>query len=255
MPSEPPIPADLREGPPPLADEDLDRFLERPPELRATVLDIAQAADEEGPESLAVARAAQPAEASGVAIDPAEAVREAGVARWEVEDDDAAEWAMRKLANARHVIEQAGAQADQWRAPIDAWEEVATASARRTAEFMEGRLAAYMLRRREETDHAVKSIPLPSGALTSKGATTAKVQVDDDVKLAAALREHLTEAELAEVVAVTESTKVYVTPLRNLVKIVEHDDGTRSVMLTDAGVWLPGVSIEDPTIQPTVTPR
>lgn len=108
---------------------------------------------------------------------------------WRIDDDGAAEWAMRNLVERRHRIDELARRRDDWMEKIDHWFRQASREDQRSAEFFEGALADYM-RRRREADADTKSIPLPSGRLTSTG-TGGKPTVADNDTVVAWIRGHV----------------------------------------------------------------
>lgn len=135
--------------------------------------------------------------------------------RWFPEDDDAAEWAMRKLAAAvddeRAVVERA----DAYRERIAAWEETERARPARRRLFFKSLLERYGLVQREATDR--KTINLPSGTISTRGRADEQIVLTDPAALLEwantrgnGVRAALTETKLK---SVTELRKVLVTYL------------------------------------------
>lgn len=205
--------------------------------------------------------------------------------RWRVEDDGAAEWAMRHLA----VVEQDAAdvetQATAWVERIAEWQARATRPLQTRAAFFRAHLEDYALRRRE-ADPRAKSLTLPSGVVRTR-VRGGDVVVADETALIAWAHEHLGSHDDGLVVKVVESVRV--SELRKLVTVVEVPDSVTmscgcSITTTDpvalgAGVicpscgdtaqvvkWhdvravvmhgdvpVPGVAIADATVAATVT--
>ena len=210
-----PLPPELATDAPPLSDEDLALFIEHGP------------TDDEAfdhPEDYTE-----------------EAHRRALVQRWRVEDDDAAEWALRKMAVANEELRRLREQADAWADRIQAWFDQAARTHARTVEVMETKLADYGLRVREAGGPA--TISLPAGVIKTSERKPA-VEVEDDERLAGFLAERLVdcdkdddwfrawEAAFPEAAVGNEpdplvkvAHKVYVGPLRKLVRVGEAEDG------------------------------
>ena len=207
-----PLPPELATDEPPLADEDLALFIEHGP------------TDDEAfdhPEDYTE-----------------EAHRRARVQRWRVEDDDAAEWALRKMAVAGEELRRLREQADAWADRIQAWFDQAARTHARTVEVMEAKLADYGLRVREAGGPA--TITLPAGVIKTSSRSAA-VEVEDDATVARYLDEVLlpdaeqpawlaawhkaTEGMDEPLEVVKRTPKVYVGPLRKLVRVGEEDDG------------------------------
>lgn len=160
------------------------------------------------------------------------------VARFRIEDDNAAEWAMRKLALAQAEVAQLQAQAQEWADRIQHWFVQAARPHADTLVYMEERLADYGLRRRQAGGSA--TLNLPSGAIKTTSSSRAVEVADDeavaayvrevlhgtDADRAAAWREAIEAAELAvEGDLVRTSHKVYVGPLRELARATEVQTG------------------------------
>lgn len=157
----------------------------------------------------------------------------ARVARWRCESDDAAEWAMRKLALAEAELSRLREQANEWAERIELWFRNAAREHERTADFMAERLRDYGLRRREAGGGA--TLELPSGVIKTTLSKPA-VTVEDDAALYAAIAaldgdalvewsKAMQNAEVEQHELTKIEHKVYVQPLRKLVKIVEKPDG------------------------------
>lgn len=173
--------------------------------------------------------------------------------RWRIESDDAAEWALRKLAMARDEAARLREQADEWAARIEHWFVQAAREHVRTEAFMRERLEDYGLRRRDAGGAA--TLNLPSGTIKTTSSQPA-VEVVDDATLALVLETALGEppralsdedaasyrawreawdklvADSDEPVELVKRTpKVYVGPLRKLVRVAELPTGqTRWVL-------------------------
>lgn len=166
------------------------------------------------------------------------------VARWQIENDDQAEWAARKLAAAGLLIREKETLRNWWVSQIEDWFRSETMRAHRSYSFFEGRLQDYALR--ERVEHGRATIKLPTAEFGTS-ARQAKVDVADDETLAAYLDDRLLRPPVGAgdeglarwrawwdaVEAVKESdeslvrraAKVYVGPLRKLVRIEERSNG------------------------------
>lgn len=109
-------------------------------------------------------------------FDPAPPVLDADRERWRIEDDSAAEWALRKLASLRGKMEENRRIAEAERQRIDSWLEHANESLTRDAAYFEGVLGEYALRQRSDADR--KSISLPHGMVKTR-ASSRKYDVTD----------------------------------------------------------------------------
>jgi hypothetical protein len=101
------------------------------------------------------------------------------IARWEVTDTGAAEWAMRLVA--AYAAEGAAItdQANLYREQIDLWEGHELARIVRKVEFFRGHLERYALTWRAQTNRA--TLTLPSGEVkTTKSA--ARIQIVDEAE-------------------------------------------------------------------------
>lgn len=98
--------------------------------------------------------------------------------RWQIEDHGAAEWALRRLAEARANIAALEEQAAAWNRRIDEWTAKALAPLLNREQFFVANLEDYGLRVREASADEVKTLVLPSGKVktTSHGP---KVKVGD----------------------------------------------------------------------------
>lgn len=187
---------------------------------------------------------------------------------WRVEADDQAEWALRKLALANEELRRLAEQAQEWQARIGAWFQQAAHTHQRTAAYMEERLADYALRLREVGGPA--TLQLPSGTIKTTEQKP-KVEVADDALLARMLDEALAEptralseedaaaykawrdawaklvAEADQPVELVKRTpKVYVGPLRKLVRAEERPTGqTRWVLSLSCDHELATVTDDD----------
>lgn len=99
--------------------------------------------------------------------------------RWTIEDDGAAEWAMRKVAEAQYRINVDSANAAEWKRRIDAWLADRSLRDQRVVSYFTGVLREYALRVREQSKGKRKSVDLASGVVrTTK--TGGRVTVEGD---------------------------------------------------------------------------
>lgn len=165
---------------------------------------------------------------------------------WRIEDDDQAEWALRKMLEAEDQLRVLNDQLESWLAPIKAWHDRTTKRPNATLSFFTERLEDYAVRRQQAG--GPKTLPLPSGTLK---VTESKpcAEVADDDELAAQLTtmleslespawtEALAKAELAMDDLVRVAAKVYVGPLRKLVTVGEVPDGNVLRETYSCGHW------------------
>ena len=133
------------------------------------------------------------------------------VHRWSITQDNEAEWAMRKLAEAEAEIAAVEAQAVEWKAQVDDWLATVRRRPEGTARFMRERLEAYALRERAEADRA--TVPLPSGKVATRE-SKAKASICDPPDLLAWLADH-PKADIAA------PRKPLISEVRKIVEVVE----------------------------------
>ncbi len=111
-------------------------------------------------------------------------------APWQITDDGAAEWALRRLAEADAELHALSQRATDWSNRIRDWFEHRAKPLERRADFFRGRLHSYALDRREAGAGATLS--LPSGKVsTLPGRVRVEVSDPEAFKVwAAANREH-----------------------------------------------------------------
>lgn len=157
----------------------------------------------------------------------------ARVARWRIEADDQAEWALRKLAVANEELRRFTEQAQEWANRIHAWFLQASREHERTASFMRDRLEDYGLRRREAGGGA--TLTLPSGTIRTTASGEA-VEVENDEELYVLLEgldgdalvewsNAMANAEVEQHELTKRSVKIDVRSLRKLVRIEHVHDG------------------------------
>lgn len=141
-----------------------------------------------------------------------------GPRRWSIDNDNAAEWAMRQCARAQATIDGHIAQAQEWAAQIDAWLNDVTKAPVATRAFFEPQLEQYAIERRGADEKNNKTTKLPSGVVKTTSSSPS-VKVADEAKVVAWADDKLPKAT-AEKVAATKR-QVYVAPLRDECTIVD----------------------------------
>lgn len=96
--------------------------------------------------------------------------------RWQISDDGAAEWAMRRLAEADANLRTLSQQATDWSKRIQEWFEQRAKPLERRADFFRDHLHRYALARREAGAGA--TLVLPSGKVGTLPGRV-RVEVDD----------------------------------------------------------------------------
>lgn len=99
--------------------------------------------------------------------------------RWKIEDDGAAEWAMRKLAQYEADDSDATARAAEWQEQIDQWLDRQLRRNDARASFFRTALMNYALRERAASNDQRKTIDLPSGQVKTR-MSKGKLQVLND---------------------------------------------------------------------------
>lgn len=154
------------------------------------------------------------------------------LARWTIEDDGAAEWALRHLAAAQSSLTEVRDQADIWRSQIDRWEDDQAGRHQGRIAFFVGHLEDFARRRRAENPRA-KTLRLPSGEVRSTSHKEAPKIVDPEA-LAEWAREHAPD--------VVETTyRVPARALKDVAVIVEELEMCSAILACDHMV----VSYED----------
>lgn len=102
--------------------------------------------------------------------------------RWRVADDDAAEWAMARLAEAQQVIVNDQARLREYQRRLATWFETRTATAWRRVVWWEAHLRLYALGERAK---GRKSFGLPSGRVATRGSDEPDAFIDDDAAVLA----------------------------------------------------------------------
>lgn len=141
--------------------------------------------------------------------------------RWRVTDNGSAEWAMRHVAQAEAELAHLRQQADEWRAPIDAWLERQSRPLLALRAFMGAHLERYALERREANPKA-KTLTLPSGRVLTSYVPPKVVVTDQDQLVEWAVANRVDQA-------VRVKREPALSDLRNLVTVVDWPVGIRVV--------------------------
>lgn len=177
--------------------------------------------------------------------------------RFRIEDDSAAEWAMRKLAAATARAQEIDAAAQQHHEEIDRWVDRRMRPARREVEFFEAILVDYGIRQVEEAKR--KTVDVPSGKIRSLDRReTPKIVVTNPADLAAWAGTTLSGDDASEVVP-PQDPKVLVSKLADHVEVVlarDADDRIVGARIIDEnGVEVPGVAVEYGDLTTKAVPR
>lgn len=186
------------------------------------------------------------------------------VRRWHVEDDGAAEWAMRHLAAIDRERAAIAEQANLWYERIREWEGAEFDRLSPRAKFFVNRLSEYALRVRAD-DPKRATISLPSGKISTRAAKAPTVEIEDEEAVLKWASGALTDEEYEQVVKVT--TKVLISEIRARVTVDEverteqagPDDATlawvdRRVVWKATGEVVPGLAAYVSETTATVTP-
>ena len=170
----------------------------------------------------------------------------ARAARWEITDQGAATWAMRKLAAAQAEAARILEQYDREKKRLDAWLVRATRPHANTSEFMQDRLERWALAQREANPKQA-TFHTPAGSVETRVPSSPwKVEVAD--------KEALLQWALAnqrdDLIRPTLAT---VTEIRKRVALSGPDGETPEVWDVETGEAVPGLTVE-PT-RPTVIVR
>lgn len=224
MHDSPPIPAALAHEPDPVVAELLEDALEALAELDPAA------------RSLVLVQDAVLADAGEATTPIAEA------ARWQIEDDRTAEWAMRRLASAQSAVEDTKLLAAEWIGRVQAWADQRCRGAEATAAFFEHHLADFALRRRD-ADPKAKSVVLPSGVVRTVSHAERVVVAEEGPFLAWAYVSLPRGIDYDQVVKVTR--KPIVSGIRDRVRIVGD-----AVLYEDEIV--PGLAVAPASVTATV---
>lgn len=108
---------------------------------------------------------------------------------WQVTDLSAADWASRKIAQAKRKIDAVQQERDRLVAKIDAWAERETAGAQRDVSFFESKLISWLQAELAADPDGKKSRNLPSGATVKRVSGREKLVVEDGPSLVEWLRD------------------------------------------------------------------
>lgn len=158
---------------------------------------------------------------------------------WRVTDDNAAEWAMRKLAAVDAEASEVHDQAAAWRDEIDRWQDERLRPLTARREFFVAVLVDYLARLRD-TDPKVKTRKLPSGTIRSTS-SGAKVDVADADAVIAWAESELDTDEAALVVR----KSCQLSELRKVATVSEHETGVRYVARLACGHYVVEVIADD----------
>lgn len=174
------------------------------------------------------------------------------VERWQIEDDDDAEWAMRKHAAAAAQLATITAQAKAYKQQIDEWVDRVTRAPKRDAGFFEGHLIRYQ-QARLDADPKAGRLVIPSGEVRSTDNTGhANVKIDAPRVFAAWARENLPGPVLAAVLPAVDP-KVLPSKLdADLVRPVKVGD--EWVVMHVSGEQVPGCHAEPGGLSIKVVP-
>ncbi len=164
----------------------------------------------------------------------------APVGTWSVQSYGEAEWACAKVAAVDAELARINQQYQEWLERLNDWRNDAVKPLQERREFFAGRLSDYLRRLREENPRK-KSLPLPSGKVSSHRQQPRAVVVDE-----VAVIKWARASDHAELIRVVESVRV--DDLRKLVKV----DGEK-VVDPSTGDVLPGVVVEPERLNVTVT--
>lgn len=146
--------------------------------------------------------------------------RLAPIARFRIDDDGTAEWAMRHVAELDGELAVIAAQDAAWKAKIEDWRHRVSKHAEGRRRFFVAHLEDYQRRRREENPKA-KTLALPSGKVTST-TTGGNAKVIDTDQVVAWFEEKFPD-HVGDVVKVEESIKV--AEFRKVVRVVDRQIG------------------------------
>ncbi len=159
---------------------------------------------------------------------------------WSISSYGEAEWSMAKVSTVDAELARIDQQYEEWLQRLDNWRNAAVRPLQERREFFVGHLSDYLRRLRQENPRK-KSLPLPSGKVSSRHQQPRAVIVDE-----AAVIEWARASDHAEVIRVVESVRL--DDLRKLVKV----DGEK-VVDPSTGDVLPGVAVEAERLSVTVT--
>lgn len=161
-------------------------------------------------------------------------------ARFRIEHDAQAAWAMRKARKAAQRIAEVDRIAQAEIDRIQEWALSERGGPERDLGFFETLLTEYALRLREQ-DPKRKSVVTPYGKVSTTQ-VGAKVVVDDEESFIAWAEVNLPDA-------VKTKKTVLVTPIKDAIATLD------GLPVTEQGEVIPGISITTPTITAKVTPE
>lgn len=144
---------------------------------------------------------------------------------WRVTSTGAAEWAMRKLADAAAEAAQVEELHAELTARYDAWRDEQLDRLNRRRAYFDTLLQIYALELREATGGKTKSVKLPSGKITTTH-TSASVELVDKAATIAWAKENLEPDEVARIIR----EDILVSQLADIVAIDEVVEGYRATM-------------------------
>lgn len=186
------------------------------------------------------------------------------VHRWQIEDDQAAEWAMRMLAAIDLETSGIREQAALWVERINAWRNEATGRLHQRADFFDAQLRMYAIRVRR-ADPKRATISLPSGKISTRAPKEPKVEIANEEEFVKWAAETLPEEEFEQVVETVEKARILA--IRKLVRVdsrnvIDNDDGhgnveqhtEYSIVWDSTGEVVAGLSAELGAATATATP-
>lgn len=150
---------------------------------------------------------------------------------WEITDDGAAGWALRKIARANRELFRLQDAADHEVAAIRAWLDEASSPLARTVGFFESKLIDYRRRLEDESPELAATYKLPGGDLTRRAGRLRTTVVDPEAFTAWALVNEPSAVQL----------KPLTSPLTKLARFVATADGV--VVDEETGEVVPGVQV------------
>lgn len=108
---------------------------------------------------------------------------------WEIESDDAACWALRKVGRAHRELMRLQQVAEYEVDGIQQWLDEASSPLARTVGFFEGKLIAYRRRLEDENPDLPLTYKLPGGDITRRAGRARTVVVDEEAFTSWALEE------------------------------------------------------------------
>jgi phage host-nuclease inhibitor protein Gam len=151
---------------------------------------------------------------------------------WKVEDEGGANWALRKLGQARAELARIDEMRQEEQTRLDEWVEASSRGPRSTERFMETRLLAFFRARLIE-DPKTRTLHTPGGDLKATKSTTLTVNDQDAVIafLRASGRDELVKVE----------TSVGKQVVKDLLR---KDDDGNLIAVTKDGEPVPGIAID-----------